>query len=138
MCAYKLEFEYDYDFFLIGIFCHYKDYRLAWSINENTDIEFKRIDDYEIEIKNTQQQFSMFSFYVDSQDLSYYLINNRSEYGYLIPEKKDVDYFLMVDGLVERSKKDSLISEIRQLSEVLSATEIIPTELSSRQNLIID
>jgi hypothetical protein len=138
MSTTKLEFDYDYDFFLIGIFCHYKDYRLAWSINEHTDIEFVRHEDYVLEIKDVEQRFSMFGHYVDSQDLYYYLINNRSENGFLIPEKKDVDFFMMVDGLIERSRKDGLIGEIRALPEVLSATEIVPAQLNSKQNLIID
>ena len=68
----------------------------------------------------------------------YYLLNNRSEHGLLIPEKKDVDYFLLVDGLIESSKKGELIKDIRNLNEVLSAVEINPKQLSSKQNLLID
>jgi uncharacterized protein with NRDE domain len=138
MSTTKLEFEYDYDFFLIGIFCHFKDYRLAWSINRNLDFDLEKQSDYVLELKDQEQRFSAYNFHIESQDLYYYLLNNRSEHGLLIPEKKDVDYFLLVDGLVESSKKGELIKEIRGLNEVLSAVEINPQQLNSKQNLLID
>ena len=138
MSTTKLEFEYDYDFFLIGIFCHYKDYRLAWSINRNLDFDLIREEDYVLEMKDFEQRFSKFNHYIESQDLHFFLINNRSENGLLIPEKKEVDYFLMVDGLVESSRKSQLISQIRELPEVISAVEVVPSELNSKQNLLIE
>ncbi|MBD78986.1 MAG: hypothetical protein CL840_08715 [Crocinitomicaceae bacterium] len=138
MTTTKLEFEYDYDFFLIGIFCHFKDYRLAWSLNRNLDFDLEKQGDYVLETKDQQQRFSAYNYHIESQDLYYYLLNNRSENGLLIPEKREVDYFLIVDGLVESSKKGELIKSIRSLNEVLSAAEINPSELNSKQNLLID
>lgn len=138
MSTTKFEFEYDYDFFLIGIFCHHKDYRLAWSLNKNLEFDFSKEKDYTLTLKDQEQRFSLYSFYIDHQDLQYYLISNRGENGLLIPERKDVDYFLIVDGLFEHSKKGELIHEIRNLTEVLSVMEISPAQLNSKQNLLID
>ena len=35
-----LSFEYDYDFQLIGLYCHVKDYRLAWALNKRFEFDF--------------------------------------------------------------------------------------------------
>ena len=112
MSTTKFEFEYDYDFFLIGIFCHHKDYRLAWSMNKHMDFDWTKSNDFELSFDGSQQFFSIFSYFVESQDLQYYLVANRGENGMLIPERKDVDYFLIVDGLIEHSMKGNLLSDI--------------------------
>lgn len=138
MSTTKLEFDYDYDFFLIGVYCHHKDYRLAWSINKNLDFDLTKTEDYMLILKEQEQLFSMYTDYVDSQDLSYYLLSNRCETGFLIPERKDVDYFLIVEGLFESSGKGRLVEGIRGLKEVLSAVEIVPNQLNSKQNLLIE
>lgn len=138
MSTTKLEFEYDYNFFLIGIFCHFKDYRLAWSLNQHLGFDLSKARDYKLYSKNQEQLFSMYDFYIDNLELYYYLISNRGENGLLIPERKDVDYFLMVDGLYEASKKGELVQQIRGLKEVLSAVEINPSQLSSKENLLIE
>lgn len=134
----KLEFDYDYDFFLIGIFCHHKDYRLAWMLNKYLELDLSKSKDYIMFNKEQEQKFSMYVDYIDNQELYYYLISNRGENGLLIPERKDVDYFLMVDGLIETSKKGELVRKIRELNEVLSAMEINPAQLNSKQNLLIE
>ncbi|MGB0403057.1 MAG: IPExxxVDY family protein [Salibacteraceae bacterium] len=134
----KLEFDYDYDFFLIGIFCHHKDYRLAWMLNKYLELDLSKSKDYVMYNKDQEQKFSMYVDYIDNQELYYYLISNRGENGLLIPERKDVDYFLMVDGLIESSKKGELVKKIRELKEVLSAIEINPAQLNSKQNLLIE
>ncbi|UTW64156.1 IPExxxVDY family protein [bacterium SCSIO 12741] len=138
MSTSKLEFEYDYDFFLIGIYCHHRDYRLAWSLNRHLGLDLKKDNDYKLKSGEEFQYFPLYTFFVESQDLYYYLVGNRGENGWLIPEKKDVDYFLIVEGLFERSKKEILTQGIAKLKEVLTAVEIDPESLNSRQNLLME
>ena len=40
---YTLLEEYDYDFTLIGISCHAKDYRICWSINQRFGYDFDQL-----------------------------------------------------------------------------------------------
>ncbi len=132
-----LDFEYDYDFQLIGLFCHFKDYRLAWALNKNFELSFVKQAPYTITNKEEQQNFSYYTYSIEHQELFYYLLSNRSDNGLLIPEKKDIDYFLIIDGVYERSRKREFIGELCKLNEVLSAIEVNPKELRSKQNLLL-
>ena len=37
-----LEEEYEYDFKLLGICCHEKDYRLCWAVNSTLDLNLSK------------------------------------------------------------------------------------------------
>jgi hypothetical protein len=39
---HTLSFELEFDFEVIGISCHQKDFKLCWSINETTGWELKK------------------------------------------------------------------------------------------------
>ncbi len=133
-----LSFEYDYDFQLIGLYCHFKDYRLAWALNKRFEFDFVKQDPYAITNEEEIQEFSYYTFSIEHQELYYYLLANRSEHGLLIPERKDIDYFIIIDGLYERSKKKEFITQLSTLNEVLSAVEVNPKELRSKQNLLME
>lgn len=133
-----LAFEYDYDFFLIGLYCHYKDYRLAWAINNVFEFDLIKQEPYTLEKQAEHQEFSMYTYFIEHQDLMYYLLSNRGENGLLIPERKDIDYFIIVDGLYERSKKLEFIKKLNGLKEVLSAVEVNAAALRSKQNLLME
>jgi len=133
-----LSFEYDYDFQLIGLYCHFKDYRLAWALNKRFEFDFVKQDPYSIKNKEDTQEFSYYTFLIEHQELYYYLLANRSEQGLLIPERKDIDYFIIIDGIYERSKKKEFLSQLSALNEVLSAVEVNPKGLRSKQNLLME
>lgn len=132
-----LGFEYDYDFQLIGLYCHFKDYRLAWAINKQFEFDLVKQAPYSIEQEEGKQEFSHFTYSIEHQELFYCLLSNRSDNGLLIPERKDIDYFMIIDGIHERSRKKEFISQLSGLKEVLSAVEVNPKELRSKQNLLM-
>jgi hypothetical protein len=135
---FKLEIEYDYDFALIGICSHEKDYRICWALNNKLGFELKKTEELEIKEKKLDEP-SMFSMYVyesPEQYIGYYVIANRSENGLLVPEHKQVDYFLMVKGAVTDEQVGALIRQLREVNLVLTAYEIDPNQLKSKQNLL--
>lgn len=133
-----LDFEYDFDFTLIGIYCHYKDYRLAWRFNNTLNWNLKKSEDHLVRTNSTEQSFPLFCYEVSDHEIFHYLLGNRSENGALIPEKRDVDYFLLVEGLYEDSSKRELLEAVKKTEGVLSALEIDPESLKSRQNLLME
>ena len=44
MAKQQLNIEYDYDFFLLGLVCQAKDYRLCFEVNKKLGVEFNKID----------------------------------------------------------------------------------------------
>lgn len=138
MNKFKLEIEYNYDFALIGIASHEKDYRICWAINNKLGFDLKKTDDLEIKDKK-QTDATFFSLYLyenEEQYSEYYIISNRSSNGMLIPEQKQVDYFLMIRGSVTEEQVSKIVKLLRELSMVLTAYEIDPNQLRSKQNLL--
>lgn len=136
MSKILLTLDEDYDFTLIGISCHSKDYRLCWEINKALNIDLVRTEDLEIRKKGEVNSHSFYEFIDDDNYLEYYLISNRGSSGFLIPEQKSVDFFLMAKGNISDSHTKDTISKINALSLVLTSFSINPDMLKSKQNLL--
>src|SRR3954466_9882740 len=107
MAKLVLNIEYDFDFTLIGISCHEKDYRLSWTINNKLGIDLSKEKDLEIDVKKHKEPMihSFFAFEEEDQFKQFYLINNRGTKGLLVPEQKQADYFLMIKGTISADEK---------------------------------
>lgn len=136
MAKLTLEVEEDYDFELIGICSHVKDYRLSWEINKALEFDLEKDDNYEINVKGDRQSYSFFSFIDDENLVEFYLINNRCSNGILIPEEKKSDYFLMIRGVLRGGHKEELIEKISNIKNVLTTYEIEVDQLKSKSNLL--
>ena len=95
-----------------------------------------RTKDYEISKKNEKSSFSFYEFIDENNYLEFFFISNRSKSGFLIPEQKKVDFFLMIRGNVSESLTKEIIGKINSLSLVLTSFNIDPNQLKSKQNLI--
>ncbi|CAN5470821.1 hypothetical protein BH10BAC1_BH10BAC1_03480 [soil metagenome] len=139
MGKYTLEIEYDYDFVLIGISSHEKDYRICWAINNQLGLNLTKTDALEIKDKKQEElsHFSLFSFELPDEFMEYFIIANRSEKGLLIPEQKQVDYFFIIRGEIENEKVMEMIKLIKESNLVQTAFRVDVNALKSKQNLIL-
>ena len=73
-----LQLDDDYDFLLIGITTHEKDYRLCWLINKQLNLMFERIKDIEVCNRKTNivSSFSVYEHIIEPDLLSYFIICN--------------------------------------------------------------
>jgi len=136
MAKLTLEVEEDYDFELIGICSHAKDYRLSWEMNKVFELDLVKGDNYELSVKDEKQSYSFFNFIDDENWVEYYLINNRTVNGILIPEEKKSDYFLLIRGVLRGGQKESLVKGIAEIKNVLTTYEIEVKSLKSKSNLL--
>lgn len=136
MAKLTLEIVEDYDFELLGICSHIKDYRLSWSINQNLGFDLIKEADLELNQKSEVQCYSFFSFIDDENLVEYYLISNRCENGLLIPEEKKSDYFLLIKGVLRGGEKEEILKQISSLKHVLTIYEIEVNTLKSKNNLL--
>ena len=103
-------------FTLFGISCHLKDYRLSYHLNHKLDLSFVKMED-----------FLGFSFYfLRDEDCfnSYYLLGNRGQESILLPDLKQTDFLLLVEGPVKKIQKERLLEKIRGIQNVLTAFEV--------------
>lgn len=137
MTKYQLEVEYDYDFILIGISCHAKDYRICWALNSNLGFALEK-EDEDVEIlqqKKEHSKHSVYSFFHEENHTEYTLVLNRGTFGYMIPEQKQADYLLLIRDNFEDNINE-LLSKIKDIDFVLHAFEIEVDLLKSKQNLL--
>ncbi len=139
MGKYTLEIEYDYDFVLIGISSHEKDYRICWALNNQLGLNLVKADALEIKDKKQDElsHFSLFSFEQPDEFMEYFIIANRSEKGLLIPEQKQVDYFFIIRGEVDDEKVMEMVKQIKGSNLVQTAFRVDVNALKSKQNLIL-
>jgi hypothetical protein len=89
--------------------------------------------DFNIEI--TQSVFEVYDFEDENLRIHYFLISNKNRDGYLLPELKHVDYFMM---LKENLNIDlnSVIEQVKKSDQVLTAFTIAPDDIKSKENLL--
>ena len=161
MGKHTLKIEYDYDFTLIGISSHEKDYRICWALNKILELDLIKNESLEIKSnkQNTPSFFSLFSFENTEEFLEYFVISNLSENklstskdttlfgkgdkesqsnekGMLIPEQKQMNYFLVIRGEVSKKEIKEIITKIKKLDFIQTAVCIDVKELKSKKNLI--
>ena len=69
-------------------------------------------------------------------ETEYYLLANKGTEGYLIPEMKSVDYFILIKNFIDKDDLSYLLEGINKLQGVVVAAELNPGRLKSKENLI--
>ena len=136
---HNLIIDYECDYGMIGICSHHVDYRLAWGINEKLFLELEKAnDDFVVEPKKGLISYhSLFEFKDDENMIDYFLIKNKSEGKFLIPEKQEIDYFLF---LLEnyQDRLDELMQKLRTVPSLLAVFNFDPEEINSTENLVFN
>lgn len=130
-----LSFDDDYDFSLIGMSCHAKDYRLCWEINKSLELDLEKQSDI---LSNNYPDVSYSNaVYIDEENhLEYVLLSNKSEGGMVIPEYPQLDYFLKISGPQHEYSTSDYRSRLQNIDLVLAVIELNPENLKSKFNLV--
>ena len=127
----------DYDFYLIGIVCQQKDYRLCHELNRHLELDLTRGNDFEI-MNNKRMKTSVFSFfqYLNGDDDVFYIFSNKGKDDFLIPEQKSIDYLMIVKENFKRIDEQEFINTIKKIPIVLGAYSLEVKKLKSKGNLV--
>jgi hypothetical protein len=133
-----LKFEIDLDFVLIAVTTPLKDYRICYLINRYLNFNFTKTNDLSVEIIPNQDPvfFSMYTYFWEASDTDFYFIANKGSDGYLIPEMRKTDYFLMIKNYIDEDDLDNLVSSLNRIAEIVAAVKIDPKKIKSRENLL--
>jgi hypothetical protein len=139
MAKTVLKFDSDdaFDFLLVGIICHQKDYRLCHELNRKLSLELARQDDYELRTPKRMNpaKFAQFKYKNEDDDV-YYIFSNKGKDDLLIPEQHQVDYFMMIQENFKRIEMPDLINDIRNINFVLGAYPIDVKILKSKEHFL--
>lgn len=133
-----LKFEIDFDFVLIAITTSLKDYRVCYLINKSLNFNFIRTNDLAVDIYQGAEPvlFSLFHYQWETTETDFYFIGNKGSDGYLVPEIKSADYFLMIRNYIDDDDLENMISAINKIPEIVAAVKIDPKKIKSRENLL--
>lgn len=136
MAKLTLEVSYDFDFILIGISCHEKDYRLCWAVNNALAIDLKKTTDHILELKNQKenQNYSRFEYINEDTFSEYFILANRSANGLLVPEQKQTDYFLIIRS--NNANAENIITKLKEVNFINAVFNIDVDTLKSKHNLL--
>ena len=143
-----LEDFYDESFVLIALHSSMEDHVMAFTLNSTLKTKFKRsAKDFEL---TDEVSFPMFEWFDEKNDSDWTffpngetrkvivdsdgLFKNEPEFvkHHIIPEHKDVDYFIKVDPTVD----DEVLQTIQNIPSVITAYMIDCETLTSKNNLI--
>lgn len=133
-----LKFELDLDFVLVAITSQLKDYMFCYKVNKYLGTDFTKITDLEM-LFNADEElfyFSRYLYVIPESETELYVIANRGSEGFLIPEMKKVDFFLLIRNYIDQDDLKGIISRLNKIPEVLVAAEVDPKKLKSKENLI--
>lgn len=133
-----LKFEIDLDFVLIAVTTSLRDYRICHLINKSLNFNFGKISDLEVDIYQATGPaiFSRYHYHWEASETDFYFIANKGPEGYLIPEMRKADYFLMIKNYIDEDDLDNLLSALNKIPEIVASVKIDPKKIKSRENLL--
>ena len=133
----KISEEVKFDFALLGIICHHRDYRLCMSLNNKLEINLSKQDEYVI-FNNKSMEDQSFSFYeyVNEEEDRYNLISNKSLKGFLLPEQNQMDYLFLIRYVRMEIDETEILIKLKQIPIILGAYKLDTSKLKSRENLV--
>jgi len=138
MAKHTLQLEDDFNFDLIGLCSHQSDYRVCWSVNEHLGLHLsKSLEPFMVSGKKGEvvSSHSLYEWYDENNAVEYFLIKNKYNTQFLIPEKSQIDYFLVIReaGIVD---VDDFLTKVKEISSILTAFIFEPGDLKSGSKLI--
>ncbi|TRZ46276.1 IPExxxVDY family protein [Robertkochia solimangrovi] len=155
MAVYKLLDDfYEHAFSLIAIHGSLEDFRLAYFLNATAGLKLQRLKNDLL--VNGDERYPVFEWYDEMKEVHWNLVKNRSRMQYeqtikqtsmfegksaykttcLIPEYPKVDFFLKIDNEGKYPYTAVLTQRIKDIPQVITAYEIEPKQLKSKNNLI--
>lgn len=157
MALHKLMVDdfYDDDFKLIAVHCGLEDYRLAYLLNKNLNLNLKRKPD-DLDFEYLKSSYSIFEWNNTSQYVRWNLVSNickkeeDSLYSSglfqteekilktfnLVSEYKKVDYFIKISEEIQNVNEKVILSKLQDIPQVITSYSVNPLQIKSKDHLI--
>ncbi len=137
MTKYRLDVEPSYDFALIGISCHEKDYRLGWALNYIAGFRFERADDFIPDEKKPDEAFPRYEFHDVELFRLYVLVANQFGSRIMFPELNTIDYLMLITGENYNQEVEEVLERIHRIDFVILASELEVMKIKNRETLLL-
>ncbi|WP_233450974.1 IPExxxVDY family protein [Hanstruepera ponticola] len=145
-----------HDYGLVGIHCSIEDYRLAYFLNKYLNINLTR-NHKDVDFNN-QVYYPIFEWFDENKLITWNLVSNickvdsethetseslfdspqtTTKTHYLIPEYRKVNYFLKItEEDISQTKLKLILNKILNIPQIVTAYNLVPEDLKSKNNLI--
>ncbi len=158
MALHKLLVDdfYDDTYKLIAIHCRLEDYRLAYLLNQNLDLNLKR-KAADLDFKYLESSYSIFEWNNESEYVTWNLVSNvckkeeDSLYSTgmlfdtnekvlktfnLISELHKVDYFIKISDEIQNVNENLILSRLQAIPQIITSYTVNPLKIKSKDHLI--
>jgi len=141
MSKNKLSVDYDFGFDLIAITASVKEYKLAWMLNRELNLDFSKSENIEIVFLG-DKFMSISNFTSKTEYQLFHLLKNKAENhqekfnALLIPELGNFDFFIIVKDESDTFDLNAFLTSIKEIPFVQFAVSIETATLKSKENLI--
>jgi hypothetical protein len=136
----KLFVEPIFDFELLGLVSPVKDYKMAWLINRELDLNLVKSDDIQIEFLSAPQleisQYLLSLPHGFIQLLKNKALNTSQQLAYLIPELRNLDYFLLVQDQTQQTSISTFMDHLAKNPYIQSVVRLDISKIKSKENLL--
>ncbi len=160
MLSHKLMLdELEEEYLLVAIHCSVEEYKIAYFLNKYLQLRLKRSAlDIDFNHGVIQASYPLYIFKENEKYRSFYLVKNKykgsvkkivssgslfieeeqnSQHTFLIPEHKEVDYFLKIEE-ASSAKTRELLQNLASIPNIITSYTIDPYLLKSKNNLIFE
>ena len=137
----KLIIEYDFDIDLLGMISPAKEYKLVWAINRLLGVRLVKNSDLHLDYMHSEP-LVISNFIFETENSVLRVLKNKSLEGedmkkpFLLPELKNFDYFLMLQGSGDTFSVEDLRNDLKGLNLIQYLTIIEVSKLKSKENLV--
>lgn len=142
MAKRKLISEPDHfpDLFIFGITTQLKDYRLAYYVNRDCDIMLAKLEDLPLFIEKDEKtiNYSLYTYINKAQHQNFYLLINNNDGIRILPNLKQADFLLMVNGQTGTLNVADLIASLRKIPGVQFAFNVEKEKIKNLDGIMSD
>lgn len=143
---------------LIAIHTSIEDYRIAYLLNKHLGINLTRVK-ADLDVNSDEGKYSIFEWKDNKQLTTWNLVSNickkEEEVNYnndasllfssqnhitktynLLPEFKDVNYFLKIDDEYALNKENYILNSIHNIPQVATTYSVETSQIKTKDNLI--
>jgi hypothetical protein len=158
MALHKLLVDdfYDDTYKLIAIYCRLEDYRLAYLLNQNLDLNLERKPD-DLDFKYLESSYSIFEWNNEAQYVTWNLVSNVCKKEQeslfstgtlfetnekvlktfnLISELNKVDYFIKISDEIQNINENLILSKLQTIPQIITSYSVNPLKIKSKDHLI--
>lgn len=153
--------ELEEDYSLVAIHCSVASYKMAFLLNKQLNTRLTRRPlDLEFSNDGLEVSFPLYQYDDEKSYTSFFLIGNtcRSQAAqihssgglfndepnvsqvttFLVPEYRKADYLLKIESDLELLPIEDMITQLNRVNDVVTAYQVQPDRIKSKNNLIFD